>query len=319
MAIAVPGSVQSESFDKRGENGPMTELDIPSSMWGAGDEMGAANELNNVRLLEALQLVRKGDVFDLSQEISRTSPRDFDQSPYTICMWSNPLVSRRSFERDNAENGIGFAIERIEMDFHTGTHIDGLGHCSVGDFMFNRIKAFDAVGDFGLERLGIENLPPMVTRGILLDLPAFLKRDLEPGELITPDHLSSALRKQQVSIAPGSVVLVRTGWSRYYGSGHEKYVKTHPGIGVSAAEWFGQRQVCAVGADTMALEVVPSENPAMQFPVHQELLTKRGIYIIENAQLDKLAEKGVYEFLCLCLAPKFRGATAAPIRLVALV
>lgn len=294
-------------------------MDTRINPWGPDDQRGGANHLTEDVVLSALALARRGRTFDLSQRISPQSPRmPVVQSPYSLCMWSHPLVSRHSIERDRgACNGIGFADERVEMDLHTGTHIDALGHCSDGDVMYNGIPILEAVGNWGLKKLGIENLPPIVTRGILLDVPKAIGRELEPGAPLTPEDLATALGFTGTKMRPGDVVLVRTGWGRYYGVDNQRYLGPAPGIGLDAARWLSQRPIVAVGSDTMVLEVTPSESSEAYSPVHQHLLAQAGVYIIENAWLEEIAEEGVYEFLCLCLAPTFQGATAAPIRLVA--
>ena len=205
------------------------------------------------------------------------------------------------------------------MDLHTGIHIDALGHVVVGDHFYNQFSVLDGVGNRGLSRLGIENLPPLVARGVLIDVASYRGADLSEGELISAHDLEWSLNRQNVSLRPGDIVLIRTGWSRYYERENPRYVGPAPGIGLTAAEWLTKHRVLMVGSDTMVLEVVPSEMPNAPYPVHQHLLVKSGVYILENANLDQIAGADVYEFLCLCLVPKFKGATASPVRLTALV
>ena len=51
------------------------------------------------------------------------------------------------------------------MTTHVGTHIDALGHASRGNTLYNGLTVDETVDDFGLTELGIEHLPPMITRG----------------------------------------------------------------------------------------------------------------------------------------------------------
>ena len=290
------------------------------SPWGPQDELGAANELTTDTTRAALALARTGRIFDLSLPISANAPRLVGQSPYTLCMWTNPLVSRHSYEVEvQATNGIGFADERVEFDLHTGTHIDALGHTTDGDRMYNGFRVEDGVGNQGLIRLGIENLPPVISRGVLLDMTLERGRPLDGGEAITEEDLRRCLLRQGVSINPGDIVLVRTGWSAHYGVDNRRYVESSPGITLGAARWLAAQHVTAVGADTMGLEVVPEESSREPYPVHQYLLARAGVYIIEQANLEEIGEARAYEFLCLCLAPRFEGGTAAPIRLTAVI
>jgi kynurenine formamidase len=295
-------------------------LEIPPSRWGDGDQLGAAHLLETSVSSGLLDLVGSGRIFDLSLSISDKSPRFTPgMSPYSMCMWSNPIANRHHHERESGiKNQLGFADERVEFDLHTGTHLDALGHVFVGDLTFNRRTVRDVITNWGLRELGIENLPPVIARGVLLDVPAYRGRELEPGELITVSDLEGTLASQGVGIRRGDIVLLRTGWSRYYEDGTERYVGPMPGIGVAAAEWLAARDVVIVGSDTMGLEVFPCEDPEILFPVHQVLLARAGVYILEQAYLEEVAAASVHECLCLCLAIKFVGGTASPLRLVGL-
>lgn len=304
-------------------SGPDSELEgnltVPSSRWGPDDELGTANLVEDVLSTEAVDLIGDGRIFDLSQPISRTSPRLPNiMSPYTICMWSNPISSRHYIEATmGAENQIGYADERIEFDLHTGTHIDSLGHAWVGDKTYNGFSVRQVISNWGLQRLGMENFPPVIVRGVLVDVPAFRRRELEPGEVITSADLQGALSRQGTTLRRGDIVLIRTGWARLYAD-PERYVQAWPGIGMEAARWLVSEEPVIVGADTMGLEVYPDEVPTIHAPVHQFLLARSGTYILEQANLEEIAKQGVYEFLCVCLPPKFVGGTAAPVRLVAI-
>jgi kynurenine formamidase len=214
---------------------------------------------------------------------------------------------------------VGFADERVEMDLHIGTHLDALGHCWIGDQGFNQMRVLDVVDDKGLAQLGIERVPPLVTRGVLLDVVHVRGRPLEAGEVITPADLEAAVRRQSCIIEPGDIALIRSGWGRHYGQDNALYAGAAPGIGVDAATWLANQQVCVVGGDTMTLEVYPPEAASSPWAVHQFLLATRGTYILENAYLEAIASSGQYSFLCACLPIKFRGGTASPVRLVAVV
>ena len=237
-----------------------------------------------------------------------------------MCLWTNPSISRRMFERNwHATNGVGFADERVEFDMHAGTHIDALGHTSIGDRMYNGIPIDDVVTNTGLARLGIEHVPPIATRGILVDVPTLRGRELRGGEVVSADDIRGALERADLRLEPGNVVLIRTGWSRYYGLDNARYVESAPGIDVACAKWLAQQRIVAVGSDTMSLEVAPGVVENELYPVHQFLLAEAGIYIIEQANLEELATESVLEFFCLCLSLKFIGGTGSPVRLTALV
>jgi kynurenine formamidase len=295
------------------------DLELPEvGPWGPDDQAGAANEVTPQRLLDALALVRGGRVFDLSMPLSTASPRmPVVQSPYSLCLWSNPYVGQGSYEREGARNGVSFADERVTLDLHTGTHIDALAHAWIGDRTYNGLRMEEVVDNWGLRKLGIEHLPPLLTRGVLLDIPRAVGRALEPGEVVGPDELETASRQQGAVVQPGDIVLIRTGWGAFWGVDNDTYLRDSPGLGIEGARWLTDRGVAVAGADTMLLEVYPPEAPEIQYPVHQHLLARAGTYIIEQAALDELARAEAFEFLCVCTAPKFEGATAAPVRLTA--
>ena len=281
--------------------------------------LGGTARLSAASVLKALAAAPSGVVVDLSQPITRSTPRDAEQSPYALCMWSHPLTSQRENANAGAENEVGFAVERVEFDLHTGTHIDALGHCVAGSSMHGGLAVDEVVTNAGLRLLGIEKVPPLVARGSFLDIPAVTGRELEPGEVITARTIQRALHRQGSDIRGGDIVLIRTGWAQHYAVDNSRFLDSWPGIGVDAAAWLRERDVVAVGADTHALEVWPSEEKRNHWPVHQEFLVHAGIYIIEHANLETLAEHGVYNFLCLCLPIRFVGGTASPIRLTAVL
>jgi kynurenine formamidase len=168
-----------------------------------------------------------------------------------------------------------------------------------------------------LRRYSIDTIPPILRRGVLLDIAglvetAALARDFE----IAPEHLDAAVRREGVEIRAGDVVVLRTGWAAYFDDPARFISEVHgPGPGVSGARWLSGRGVYAAGSDTVAFEKLP--DPSM--PVHVHLLVESGIHIIECLNLEEIAAAKVYEFLFVALPLKIRGATASPIRPVAVV
>jgi kynurenine formamidase len=159
-----------------------------------------------------------------------------------------------------------------------------------------------------------------VTRGVLIDARGLRGSDMTAGEAITSAELAAALEAQRVEVRPGDIAFVRTGWAPIYHSDPQRYAASaSPGLGLDAAAWLVDKRVAAIGTDTMALEVLPAEQPDTESPVHQYLLAKSGVYIVENVHLEELARTKTYEFLCLCLALPLTGATASPLRLAAVI
>lgn len=300
----------------------MTNCIHDHGRWGRGDQVGAGHLLTPERTLRALKSVNEGRILDLSHVIEVGAPRIApNQTPYLMQLGPTTAGSIRRRRKMGAKNDAGSNLERMELTTHVGTHIDSLGHFTYGDRMHGGYSAELTVDDFGLTNLGIENCPPMVTRGICLDVSGADGSDhLQAGRAVTKDDLKRALDKAKLAIEPGDVVCIQTGWGRYFMKDNDKYVSGEPGIDLDAAQWLTGQDVVAIGADNMALEVLPGTNhPEAVMPVHQHCLADAGVYIIENLLMDGLVKAGISRF-CFMLAPvKFKGATGCPVRPIALV
>ena len=289
--------------------------------WGNEDQIGAANRITRASILEALGQVRHGEVIELSHEIAEGAPViPGVQPPYVFGMYLTAERSIDMFSRDmGATNRIGVNLERIEMTTHVSTHLDAIGHISIGEEMYGGVPLLMGVLDRGLLHAGIEKAPPFIARAILIDVAALKGvAMLEPGYVIGPKDLEDALEQQGVAVLEGSIVLIHTGASRTYLQDPINHAHSTPGIGLEAARWLSSRSVIAVGADNHAVEVMPPEVEGLVFPVHQHLLVNQGIYLIENMKLDELAERKIFESTVIMLPTRYRGATGSPVRVIAL-
>jgi kynurenine formamidase len=290
------------------------------SRWGPGDQIGAGNLLTVERRLAALRSVREGRLYDLSHEISADAPYLLpNQTPYLLSIWASFRDSIKRRRKAGAVNDAGTNLERVEMTMHVGTHIDALGHFSIGDRLYGGLSAAEVVTDWGLDRLGIEHAPPMIARGVLLDMAGLDGGQfLGAGRAVSPDDLARAADAAAVSIEPGDIVLIRTGWGRFFVADNARYVDGEPGIDVPAARWLTSRDVVAIGCDNMAVEVLPNPDRSLMMPVHQHVLAEAGVYLIENLALDEIAGAGLRTFCFILLATKYKGATGCPVRPIAL-
>jgi kynurenine formamidase len=289
--------------------------------WGADDQIGAANLITPAKRRAALRSIDNAKLYDLAQVTDAGAPfMRPNQPPFLQMMWSTwrDAIARR--RRIGITNDAGSNVERVEMTMHVGTHIDALGHVSKGDRLYNDRAAADTLGDWGLAALGIEQAPPMITRGLLLDVASLDGGEyLGPGRVVTPEELAATAAAAGLAIEPGDIVLIRTGWGRHYGTDNARYLEGEPGIDVPAARWLTAQGVVAIGCDNMAVEVLPNPDHTQALPVHQHALAEAGVYLIENLALDDLARDKVTSFCLLILPPKIRGATGAPVRPVAVV
>lgn len=294
--------------------------DLPSR-WGPDDRIGAGNLMTAASRVAALSMVQAGEVVDLSHVIADGAPRiPPDQTPYVMNLTTRSRSVVKHLDAHKVENRFGANLERIEMTTHVGTHIDALGHVTVGDRMYNGLSAEDVVGDYGLKQLGIENVPPIITRGVLLDVSGLDGGDmLDAGRAVSLDDIQRARDAAGVDIGEGDVVCIHTGWGALFMNDNTRYVRGEPGIDLDAAEWLTGQGVVAIAADNMAVEVMPNpRHPKLIMPVHQHTLVERGVYLIENLKLDELTALGRNEFCFILLATKLKGATGCPVRPVAM-
>lgn len=300
----------------------MSERSERRSRWGDDDQRGAANLVTPDVTLGALKSVRDGRIIDLSYEIRMGHPRiDPVIPPYLFGMWANPDTIRRvAREQFNATNDPGVFTERVSLCMHTGTHVDALGHYTIGDEMFNGWRYPGSSSAWGLEKLGMEQMPPLITRGVCLDVGGFDDGDfLEGGRVVSRADLKRALDRARVELQPGDVVLIRTGWGRFFIADSGRYAASEPGIDVEAARWLTEQNVCAIGADNMGVEVVPYPEPRMFWPVHQHAIVEAGVYLIENLALEEAVRQGLTTFCFILLPVKFTGATGCPVRPIAVI
>lgn len=212
--------------------------------------------------------------------------------------------------------GNSSASDAIALGSHVGTHIDALCHFSCGGKLHGGDEAagLQSYGG-GLRRHSIDTVPPILRRAVLLDIAASAGLDVLPEDFeITPAHLDTAAAG--VEIRRGDVVLLRTGWARYFRDPGKFISQVHgPGPGLAGAQWLSARGVFGAGSDTVAFEKVPDNS----MPVHVHLLVESGIHIIECLNLEELAKGAVKEFLFIALPLKIEGATGSPVRPIALV
>jgi kynurenine formamidase len=208
----------------------------------------------------------------------------------------------------------------LTMMEHSGTHIDALCHQACGLKIFGNLDTDSVETPSGFKQLGIEHVPPLVTRGILLDIAGWKGETFLPRHYsIGADELIACAKAENVEVEKGDVLLVRTGYDTLWHD-EESYLQA-AGVGKTATLWAAAKGVAAVGADNMAWDApkdIDPETGATLF-AHVHLLTQKGVYIIENLDLRELAASGHYVFAFIGIPLKFQGATGSPIRPLALV
>jgi kynurenine formamidase len=204
---------------------------------------------------------------------------------------------------------------------HSGTHMDALCHQANELQMFGNVPVDAAETPAGFNRLGIETVPPLVRHGVLLDVCGHKGERVLPARYgITAEDLSACAGAQSVEVQPGDVLLVRTGYGALW-RGDERLYLDAAGVSKSGTLWAADHHVVAVGADNMAWDVPDERDPETGATLfaHAYLLPHKGIYIIENLNLEELARDRRWVFAFVALPLKLEGATGSPVRPLALV
>jgi kynurenine formamidase len=263
--------------------------------------------------VKAAQLVKLGKTYGLGIETNNKTPAFPPRSfKITIVQPGQAGIpglgpSKTTYNDDIIDGWVGI-----------GSQIDGLGHIGVEYVYYNGVKHADFADATGLKKYGVEKIPPIVARGVLLDMAAHLGTDVvKEGTAFNTKEIEAVAKKQGVEIRQGDVVLFHTGWTSLIGKDDKRYGTAEPGLGVDGAKYLVGKGVVAVGADTWGLEVVPFESKNI-FEVHQILLPMSGTYILENMNTAALAADKGYEFMFVLGVPKITGAVQGIINPVAI-
>ena len=297
------------------------KLPCDNPKWGSEDQLGSANELTPEVVLRAFTIQRQGKVYDLSEMLDNNTPSHPVHGPLIHYVYFSHQEGGKWMSRGHEGSAFETFSDRVDMPLQIGTHIDALCHVSIADRMYNGFSAKGNLGTQGSNKLGIEQVPPIVTRGLLLDVAAYKGCDcLEGRYKITVQDLESTLRKEKIAeVERGDAILLHTGWHKAWRSDRIKYTYSSPGLGLSSAKWLVERGVVAIGADNLGLEVFPYPIKGLISPVHQYLLVQTGTYIVENLVTEEFVAVGAYEFLFVCVPLKFRGGCGCAVRPLAII
>ena len=215
---------------------------------------------------------------------------------------------------------MSYSGDAISMYTHSGTHLDTLNHFGLNGKIWNQVSADEALGVRGWTKSGADKYPPIVARGVLIDVARSKNvAHLPASYSITVADLQDALKKQGTRLRPGDVVLTRTGLMTLWPDEAKYRLADQPGLSLEAAQWLVEgQQAMLLGADNFGVESFPSKNPDNFVPVHTYLSAERGVSLLEVVWLEDLARDQVYEFLFIASPLKLRGATASPLRPMAI-
>jgi kynurenine formamidase len=294
-----------------------------ASPFGPNDQIGMLNLLSPDMARDQLARADGSKVFDMSVDLFMGMPTwtAGGEPPYSIWMVHTP---RGSVVDDpigvGAEQNdyVAWSADAVSMFTHCGTHIDTLNHFGYRGRIWNGFSADEHLGSLHWTVAGADRLPPLIGRGILIDVPAAIGVDVLPDSYaIGPKELGEALRRQGTEIRPGDIVMVRTGRMRYWPD-PATYLPREPGLDREGAVYLAETGVSMIGCDNIAVEQLPSEDPDNWMTVHTYLLAEAGVPMAEVVYLEELASEAIYEFVFIGASLRMRGATAGPIRPLAL-
>jgi kynurenine formamidase len=266
---------------------------------------------------DLISLIRTGEVYSLCVTYYEGIPVPGPMVPYVL----TPRL-RHGDAKDIQPASA--AAEAITMAAHTGTHIDAL--CHIGEQQNAEGKpdpegevrlyagegatvvAKEHVTYQGQTHLSIAEMPPILTRAVMVDVAAYKGVGVLPDAyMITPEDIAGALEQQATEVKPGTAVLIRTGFYQHLANGNPAYKDAIAGPGLAATQYLFERGMILIGADNMTVEAFPPYDHA----VHRFNLVHHGVTHLENLYLEALSEQQVYEFLLIVTPLRLEGATGS--------
>jgi kynurenine formamidase len=283
--------------------------------WGPDDQLGAANLISQDKRKQALALARIGRVISLAHPV-------FTESVGPVEQYGTPLEQTVN---TGTVGNIGFIADSYSVSYHgvLHTHFDTLCHFSYKGRTYNGYPTATVYTKHGCAKLGVENFKGgVVTRGVLIDIPRLRGVPyLEPGTPVFVEDFEAWEKRSGVKIASGDAIFLRTGrWARWAALGPWDMLRSEAGLHASVAPWLKQRGVAIIGTDS-GLDVFPSAVKDVLVPMHTLVLSALGISILDNQDLEELAQTAAelhrWEFLLSFAPMPVPGGTGSPINALA--
>jgi kynurenine formamidase len=283
--------------------------------WGPDDQRGTLNLVDPAAVARGVAAARQGRAFSLAIPFDEDGPQTGN-----IPGRDNPSRTMLAVNAAYTGDRDDFCTsdDALSMGVQAATHWDALAHVSYGGRLYNDTPA-DVIDDRGAHRLGVEAFGPVVSRGVLVDVARLHGVDhFDDGHAIGADDLDGALTRQGVTVAPGDILLVRTGQMHFLRQGDRaRFANPSPGLSTRSIEWLHDHDVAAVATDTLAYEVWPLEDPAVLLPVHMIDLVDMGLVQGQLWALDDLAADcaadGQYDFLLVATPLPLTGSPGGPV------
>jgi kynurenine formamidase len=279
------------------------------SKWGPNDQIGALNNITKDNVLAASKLIKQGKTMRMGIETSTKTPA-FPPRSYSITI----VRPGQDYEGQSLGNTkTNYHDDILNTWVGIGTQLDGLGHIGIDNTYYNCTPGSEITGISGLKKFGIETVPAVATRAVLLDMTAVMGKDIIPeGVAFNQPEIEAALKRQgNMKINKGDIVIFYTGWHKLLGVDDKRNGTAHPGLGVQGARYLASLGVAMIGSDTWALEVIPFENAGQVFHVHQILLAEFGVFILENVVAEQAIKDKVYEGMITVAPHRTTGSVQA--------
>lgn len=288
----------------------------PNALWGANDQAGASNWITAEKIVKAVALVKTGKTFELGFVYERGMPL-IGQRSYNIFIPSFPTSG--PFGKDS----VVFNDEYVAAEIgQVGTQFDGPGHpgrkikmadSSTRTVFYNGFTENEMRSPYGLLQLGVENVKPIITRGILIDLAGYKGVNTLPEQYeITMADVRNALNKQgmkESDIEPGDALLFNLGWWRHWPN--KKSVEGKPAYASKEViDWIIQMKPCMIGSD--------ANMDGPEATVHSRVTMENGIFNLESMNFGTMQNEKQYKFLFVFTPLRLKGATGSPGRPLAI-
>ncbi len=288
---------------------------LTASKFGPTDQIGNVNHITPEKTLAATKLVTKGKAYRLGVETNKDTPA-YPPRTFAITVVQpgqnagTTLGPTKTTYNDDMINGWA----------GVGSQLDGLGHIGVDNLYYNCNRGIDFAFTDGLKKLGIENVPAIATRGVLLDMAGYFNTDIvKEGTAFNRPEIEGAMKRQGIkSIEKGDVVLFYTGWLKLLGKDNKRFGSVAPGLGRDGARYLASLGIAIAGSDTWSFEVIPFEKDAGVFEVHQILIPLNGIHILENINTEEMVKDQAWEFLFTLGPTRISGAVQAIVNPIAI-
>lgn len=286
-----------------------------ASKFGPDDQLGNVRYITQAKTLAASKLVTTGKAYRLGIETNKDTPA-YGTRKFSITVLQPDQAGGASLGPTKTT----YNDDIINGWVGVGSQLDGLGHAGIDHVYFNCNKGSDFTRADGLTKFGIENVPAIATRGVLLDMAAYFNTDMvKEGVAINRAEIEGAMKRQGIkSIEKGDVVLFYTGWQKLIGKDNKRFISSGPGLGREGARYLASLDVAMVGMDTSNFEVIPFENGAGIYEIHQILLAMHGIHILENMNTEEMAKDKAWEFLFTLGAARITGGVQAIVNPIAI-